>query len=191
MRTSALLFALGMIIICTPTGFAQNCSDLEQENQRLREELTKLQIQYGKVSDPEVEITTIDPDTEVKILEVVGNKTLKTVNVRFQIFQNSKPHQKARIKVNDFDSKSKAYDDNGKEYEPIYGKLGSAQGRIYVVNQLPRSVPLNGEMKFSEIDPNTARLKLLMMDFATSNFNDGNDLVAGVIEVKNLKINWH
>lgn len=190
MTKDKLIIALtcGLLTVGT-LGFSQDCSKYIKENQELREQIRSLQTQQGIINDSEIEVKSVDSEVKFKILEVIGGKNEQAVTIKFQLFQETKPHQQVKIWVKDYGSQTKAYDDYGKEYEVSSGKLGNEQGG-YIANQLPTGVPLNGELKFINILPTVTRLKMVMLGFTTKDFNGGANKVEGLMELKNLKIQW-
>jgi hypothetical protein len=183
-----LLFAIALALI-SAASFGQDCSKYVKENQELKDQLKSLQIQYGIINNSEIEIKPVDNEIKFKILEVSGNKAQQTVLVKFQLFQDTKPHQEVRISIKN-STETKAYDDYGKEYQVATGKLGNEQTTWVAVNQLPTGISLNGEMKFINILPTVSRLKLIAIGFSTRNANGGDNKVEGLMEVKNLQIQW-
>jgi hypothetical protein len=169
---------------------AQDCSKLALENRELSNQILALKTHYGLNEYADAEIKNPDENTKFKIIEIVGTKNDQSVVLKFQLLQNNKVHQKVKL-VNDYDSQSKAYDEFGNEYEVASGRLGQSQGRLNLTNKLPTGVPLAGEIRFTKVLSSVTHFRLIAIEFYSKDFEDGANLIEGLIELKNVKIKWN
>jgi hypothetical protein len=177
---------LAALPLCSSICFSQDCSKYVKENEELKQQLQSLQVQYGISNNTEAQVKNLNAAILLKVLDVSGSKNEQTVTVKFQLFQETKPHQQVVILTSD----QKAYDDYGNEYITNFMKLGTGQGSYSVSNQLPTGVAINGEVRFVKVLPNVTRFKLAMIHLNSKDFDDGANKIYGDTEISNLKIQW-
>lgn len=186
-----------------PKPAASGCDKCIVENQSLKKKIEALKqdttFLKGKLAyfntltgDHEYSVTSFSSDFDLKVVSCKGDRAAQTVKVEF-VVHHKRINQIIGIGNQDGNHPTMAYDEVGNTIRPTDMLLG-ASGNSFLGPPPPTSVPtdidVRGYILFSGILGGTEMLKLIEMYGQSRNQHDGENMVSGVITIKNLKINW-
>lgn len=183
--------ALSLLFITLSLGFvlAQSTEQLKAEIEKLKQENKYLQHKADFCNlysqSDKYDVKSFNENYEVKILEVIGNKNEQTVDIIFTL-KHEIPNQRITLDVRSF----VAYDETGNSYPLKLADFSGNKNDLYVYQDVPTDVLIQGKLTFRNILSKTDRLKKVSGIIITKNKDGGDNKKEGEVEFTNLVINW-
>ena len=132
-------------------------------------------------------IRTIDNGINFNITDCIGDAASQRVTIYFAFANPNKVNQ--RISVIAYGG-SKAIDDNGNEVKAKIVTLANKSNEGSAELELVYGGTVKGSITYINILPTVKQLSLADIVNSSSNWDGGDDSKNGIIEIKNLPINW-
>lgn len=189
MKQKTLIALLLLISIFT---FSQaSCDELKKENQILKDKLKQFGID---INDTETKVYSFSSDIKVNYIKCVGDKQQQTVTVYFNILNAVLPNQSVTLMDNIYSNgntlNSQALDEIGNGYKPLKATFGAANSFFSASNLTTGGSPLSGSITFANILPNITKLSIVSFFLKTQNLLGGDGRKKGIVEIKNVQIDW-
>lgn len=169
---------------------AQNCDSLQLENQRLKAQLLKFGI--NQISN-----ATVHPFTDkikVNYISAIGDKNNQTVTINLNITNPTLPNQTVTLLSNYAEGikllNVSAIDEIGNGYKAIDAKFGANNG-FHTSNTLSTGgSPIMISITYANILPDVKKLSVVNFFLQSQNLLLGDNRIQGLIEIKNIIIDW-
>jgi hypothetical protein len=177
--------------------------DIPIENSLISKELVSLNPQYTATSETKIQIEntldemivkSFDPNFNVKVLSITGDKNEQTVKITFLI-SHKLAHQQVCLIAKDYrlstSNDAKMYDLEGITYSSKYATIGVNEDSGTVCDKIPTNIPVKSSVTFKQILPtvkefNFMSLGVVFRPFDSDRWSDKE----GNIEITNLKVDW-
>ncbi len=173
--------------------------DIPIDNSLISKELVSLNPQYTTTSETQTENTldemvvkSFDPNFNVKVLSIIGDKNEQTVKITFLI-SHKLAHQKitftAEKSVYPVLDAASLYDNDGNAYPPKTASIGINTSNYNVSDKIPTNIPVKASVTFKQILPTVKEFNFMSLNFLFHPFDGWAD-TRGTLEISNLKVDW-
>ncbi|MFA5783102.1 MAG: hypothetical protein WC868_12620 [Bacteroidales bacterium] len=158
-------------------------SKLQQDTLFLRKELELCSL-YGSLKP--IELNCSNSNFKFTFISCKGYRSEQKIELTLMV-EHKIVNQMITLAPTGYYSEIQMYDSQGNEYNPkgifIGGKEEERRGNI------PTNIPIKIVISFNNILPGNDLIKLLNINFSSSTL-DYSNTQKGVLEIKNVKVNW-
>jgi len=184
---------IASLIFISNVGFTQTVDQLKKDNQKLKAENEALKLSVNDLKakvdlcnaiekNKDVQVKSFTDFYDIKVLKCKGNKGEQTVTIELLVTQN-KVNQRFSFDY----SNIYAYDQLGTKYSCL--KIINSNNESYNCEILT-DIPMKFTIKIANVLPGLESFKIVTSKVSTYNLSTYDKVADGVIEIRNLKIEW-
>jgi outer membrane protein OmpA-like peptidoglycan-associated protein len=136
-------------------------------------------------------IKNLNNGIDFEVTDCKGDSKAQTVALFFTFSNPRKTNQKISVQNGFYSNPAMAFDDAGNQY-PFKGvSLAGVNANNQIEKELVTNLTLKGSITYSNVLPTVDGFAMVKIPVVSSNWDGGENMVNGMIEVTNIAIHWN